>query len=221
MSRDRLSRQEYLAAWTAGHGVHASSLVRAWLLVTRWLAHPLVRLGVPPDAVTLAGGVLAVTVVWAAHGGGRWLILAAVLVGVSGLLDGLDGAVALIAGRATPWGALLDSAVDRVADACLLVALGLAGAPVWSCLAAWLLLVLLEYSRTRGIALGAGALGVVTVGERPTRVIVVAMFLLAAGVRLGEAATWASIGSYVLVVVGAVAVVQLLVVLRRRLGPSS
>lgn len=216
----RLSRQEYLAAWAAGHGgadLRGSWLVRGWLASVYGMAQPLVRLRVPPDLVTVVGGVLAVGVVWAAHTGGRCAILAAVLVGLSGLLDSLDGAVAVISGRTTRWGALLDSVVDRVADACLLVALSLTGAPAWSCLTAWLLLVLLEYSRARGSALGAGDVAVITIGERPTRMIVVGMFLLAAGVRTDQAGAWASIGSYVLVVVGVIAVTQLLVVLHRRL----
>lgn len=224
MSRYHLSRQEYLQAWYAGHGgadLHRSWLVRTWLVLVHAVAQSPARAGVPPDAVTLAAGALAAGVVWAAHGGGRWLILAAVLVGVSGLLDSMDGALALITGRTSRWGALLDSVVDRVADACLLLALALAGAPVWSCLISWLLLVMLEYSRVRASTLGAGSVGVITVGERPTRMIVVGMFLLAAGVRPAAAATWASLGSYVLVAVGAVAVVQLLVVLHRRLRPGA
>ncbi|MEO6821589.1 MAG: CDP-alcohol phosphatidyltransferase family protein [Candidatus Nanopelagicales bacterium] len=225
MSRHRLSRREYLDAWADGHGGYdprGSRLVRTWLGVIHTLAEPLARAHVSPDVITIPGGVLAGVVVWAAHGGGRWVLVAAVLVGLSGLLDSLDGAVAVITERATRWGALLDSLVDRVADACLLVALWVVGAPAWVCLAGWMLLVLLEYSRARAMALDVRDIGTVTVGERPTRMIVVGMFLLAAGVLPGSAATWATTGSYVLVVLGLVALVQLLVVLHRalRAGPD-
>ena len=44
---------------------------------------------------------------------------------VSGLLDALDGAVAVQAGRTTKVGFLLDSALDRLSDAALPVALAI------------------------------------------------------------------------------------------------
>ena len=223
MSRHRLSRQEYFDAWAQGHGGYdprGSRLVRNWLGVIHALAEPLARAYVSPDVITITGGVLAGAVVWAAAAGGRWLLVAAVLVGLSGLLDSLDGAVAVITGRTTRWGALLDSLVDRVADACLLVALWVVGAPAWVCLAGWMLLVLLEYSRARAGALEVRDIGTVTVGERPTRMIVVGMFMFAGGVLPGSAVTWATTGSYVLVVLGLVALAQLLVVLHQSLRPG-
>ena len=47
------------------------------------------------------------------------------------MLDNVDGAVALLMGRVTWRGFVLDSACDRVADAAYVVALWLAGAPGW------------------------------------------------------------------------------------------
>ena len=44
-------------------------------------------------------------------------MLAALLVGASGLLDNLDGAVAVLSGRTSRWGFVLDSGCDRLADA--------------------------------------------------------------------------------------------------------
>jgi hypothetical protein len=44
------------------------------------------------------------------------------------------------------------------------------------------------------------------------------MFLLGAGVYPGSAETWATAGAVVSVLVGVVALAQLLVVVRRRLG---
>jgi CDP-diacylglycerol--glycerol-3-phosphate 3-phosphatidyltransferase len=212
-----LSRQEFFELWSAGHGGYdprGSLWVRGWLGLVHALTRPLVHVRTPPDLITLLAGLAALGAAWAAGAGGRWLVAAALLVGLSGLLDSMDGAVAVICRRATRWGALLDSVVDRVADACLLVALWSAGAGAWPCLGAWLLLVLLEYSRVRAGALGVPGVVVVTVGERPTRMIVVAMFLLAAGLLPGTAVRWAQVGSYVLVAAGVVAVVQLLIALR-------
>ena len=39
-----------------------------------------------------------------------------VLVFVSGIVDNLDRAVAVMSGRTTRWGYVLDSVVDRIAD---------------------------------------------------------------------------------------------------------
>lgn len=220
MSRSVLSREEYLDRWSTLHGGYdprTSRIVGPWLAVVHAVATPFARLGVPPDVVTLLGGLVSVLAVWLCTLGDRWVILAAVVVGLSGLTDSLDGAVAVMTGRETRWGAVLDSVVDRISDVVFLVALWVVGAPLVACLLAGGLLFTLEYARARATAIGMDDVGVVTIGERPTRVIVVAMFLLAAGIYPASASFWASLGAWVSVGVGAVALVQLLVVVRRRL----
>lgn len=220
MSRSVLSREEYLDRWSTLHGGYdprTSRIVGPWLTVVHAVATPFARLGVPPDVVTLLGGLVSVLAVWLCTLGDRWVILAAVVVGLSGLTDSLDGAVAVMTGRETRWGAVLDSVVDRVSDVVFLVALWVVGAPLVACLLAGVLLFTQEYARARATAIGMDDVGVVTIGERPTRVIVVAMFLLAAGIYPASASFWASLGAWVSVGVGAVALVQLLVVVRRRL----
>lgn len=220
MSRSVLSREEYLDRWSTLHGGYdprTNRFVGPWLTLVHACASPFARLGVPPDVVTVLGGLLSVVVVWVCTLGDRWLLLAAVLVGLTGLTDSLDGAVAVMTGRESRWGAVLDSVVDRVSDVLYLVALAVVGAPAWACVAAGVLLFTQEYARARAAAVGLDDIGVLTVGERPTRVTVVAMFLLAAGIYPASAAFWASLGAYASVAVGAVALVQLLVVVRRRL----
>ncbi len=59
----------------------------------------------------------------------------------------------------------------------------------------------------------------ITVSERPTRIVGATMFLLAAGVYPGAASSWATAGSAFGAVVGFVGLVHLLVVVRRRLLP--
>jgi CDP-diacylglycerol--glycerol-3-phosphate 3-phosphatidyltransferase len=59
--------------------------------------------------------------------------------------------------------------------------------------------------------------GVVTVSERPTRVIVTAMFLLGAGLYADAAAGWAAAGAGAWTTIGTVGLVQLLVAVRRKL----
>jgi len=220
MTREVLGRSAYLDRWQLLHGGYdprSSRLVGPWLSLVYVCARPFARIGVPPDAVTLLGVVVSGVVVGLCALGGRWVLLAAFVVGASGLLDSLDGAVAVLTDRATRWGAVLDSVVDRVSDMLYLVALWLVGAPTWACAAAGAVVFTQEYARARATAIGLDDVGVVTIGERPTRVIVVAMFLLGAGLYVASASTWAALGAGVSLGVGVVALAQLLVVVRRRL----
>jgi CDP-diacylglycerol--glycerol-3-phosphate 3-phosphatidyltransferase len=162
--------------------------------------------------------VLGALVLWPAAAGGRWVLLAAAVVVASALLDGVDGTVAILTGRTTRWGHVLDSVCDRVVDGCYAAGLWLAGAPGPLCAAAAGAGLLQEYLRARAAASGMGEVGVVTVGERPTRVIVTAMFLLGAGIYPGAAGGWAAAGAAALVTVGIVGIAQLGLVVRRRLG---
>jgi CDP-diacylglycerol--glycerol-3-phosphate 3-phosphatidyltransferase len=145
------------------------------------------------------------------------VLAAAAVVVLSALLDGVDGTVAILTGRVTRWGHVLDSACDRVADACFLAALWLAGAPGPLCAAAGTVVFLHEYLRARAAAAGMPEVGVVTVGERPTRVIVTAMFLLAAGVLPGSAVVWTTAGAAATLVLGVVGLAQLGRVVRVKL----
>jgi CDP-diacylglycerol--glycerol-3-phosphate 3-phosphatidyltransferase len=230
MPRDVPSRAAYLDTWQTLHGGYdprSSRIVGPWLSLVYACARPLARIGVPADAVTLLGLVVSGAAAGLCALGGRWVLLAAFVVGASGLVDSLDGAVAVLTGSATRWGAVLDSVVDRVSDMLFLLALGLVGAPVWLCVAAGVVVFTQEYARARATAIGMEDVGVVTIGERPTRVIVVAMFLLGAGIYTGSgellaggpssSAWWATLGAAASLGVGLVALVQLLVVVRRRL----
>jgi CDP-diacylglycerol--glycerol-3-phosphate 3-phosphatidyltransferase len=182
------------------------------------LGRPLARAGTPPDAVTAGGVVLGVLVLPPAAAGGRWLLLAVAVVVLSAVLDGVDGTVAILTGRTTRWGYVLDSVCDRVTDACYLTALWLAGAPGPLCAAGGLVVLLQEYLRARAAAAGMADVGVVTVSERPTRVIVTAMFLLGAGLYPSAAGTWAAAGASATLTIGLAGSAQLIRVVRRRLG---
>jgi CDP-diacylglycerol--glycerol-3-phosphate 3-phosphatidyltransferase len=222
-----LDRAGYLQRWSALHGgvdPAASPLVRGWLGLTYVLARPLAARRVPPDLITLVGLLLSVSVVPLAAMGGRWPLAAVLVVVVSGLVDNLDGAVAVMTDRATRWGSVLDSLADRCSDAAYVVALlalGGFGDPgaVMVCAAAAAGLVLLqEYARARATAAGMSDVGVVTVSERPTRVIGAAMFCLGAGLYPAHAEYWGAAGLVFGVLVGLVGLTQLLVVVRRRLA---
>jgi len=86
------------------------------------LARVLSRNGVSPDLVTVMGCVLSLgAALTFFEGGFRW---AAVLLGLSGLCDMLDGEIARERGI-SPFGAFLDSTLDRLGEAAVLA--GIAG----------------------------------------------------------------------------------------------
>jgi phosphatidylglycerophosphate synthase len=103
-------------------------------VIDRWLLPGLARLlrpsaralaarGVPADRITIAGfaiGMAAVPALWAG-----WPLLALALILANRLADGLDGAVARIAGP-TDRGAFLDIALDFVFYAAIPVGFALA-----------------------------------------------------------------------------------------------
>lgn len=219
MRAERLpSRTEYLQRWSRSHGgldLGRQPLVRTWLGAVYTLARPLAAARVPPDLLSLVGVLVAVLVVPVAAAGGRWPLLAALLVVVSGLTDSLDGAVAELTSRTTRWGYVLDSALDRVADAAYVGALYVLGAPGGPAVLAAALAWMQEYLRARAGAAGMTQVGVVTVSERPTRVIGAAMFLLGAGIFPSAAPLWATGGVALGVLAGLVALVQVAVAVRR------
>jgi phosphatidylglycerophosphate synthase len=212
------TRQEYLLEWSALHGgAGTGGLVGRWLGLAHALAGPLIRLGAGPDAVTLLGLLLALGALGPAAAGGHWPVLAASVVAASGLLDNLDGAVAVMTGRASRHGFVLDSVCDRIAEAGYCAALWLAGAPAGLAVTGAALAWLHEYTRARAAVAGMPEIGVVTVAERPTRVIVTVMFLLGCGLFPGVHQGWALAGTAAWTALGAVGVVQLAVVVGRRL----
>jgi CDP-diacylglycerol--glycerol-3-phosphate 3-phosphatidyltransferase len=200
------------------HGDAApTGLTGAWLRVIYTLAGPPARLRVAPDVVTVAGLVVAGLVLLPAAAGGRWPLLAAALIVVSGVLDGVDGAIAVLTDRVTALGAVLDTVCDRLADVCFITALWLAGAPAGWCVAGAVVALLHEQLRATARAGGMREIGVVTVSERPTRLIVSAAFLLAVGIYPSAASTWAGAGAVAWTLLGVAGFAQLAIVVTRRL----
>ncbi|MGY1855867.1 CDP-alcohol phosphatidyltransferase family protein [Modestobacter sp. SYSU DS0290] len=221
-----LSREEYLIAWSRWHGgtdPAASRLVRGWLTLAYTLAVPLAR--VSPLVATALGLVVAGAAVPAAAAGGLWLIAAGLLVGLSGLLDSLDGALAIAGGRASRRGFVLDSVVDRLTEVAYALALWAAGAPGWLAVAFGALCWLPDYLRARAGQAGVSETGAISVWERPTRVAMTGMTLGGAGVvaavvspALISSELVVGIGTGVGCLLGLVGTAQLGVQLRRALG---
>jgi len=214
-----LSRDDYLAAWSRWHGNTPtdSALVRGWLTAAWTLARPLA--GLPPLVATGLGLLVAAAAVPVAVAGGSWLLAAGVLVGLSGLLDSLDGALAIGTGRASRRGFVLDSVADRLSEVAYAAALWGAGAPGWLAVAFGALCWLPDYLRARAGQAGVSETGLLSVWERPTRVAMTGMTLVGAGIVVGLDAVGPVVtaGAAVGAALGAVAVVQLGFSLRRML----
>ncbi|WP_410651469.1 CDP-alcohol phosphatidyltransferase family protein [Amycolatopsis sp. cmx-4-54] len=185
-----------MAGWSRlhEHDVSGSPLAVGWLRGVQGLARPV--LGVPPDVLTGFGVVCAVAAVVLAAAGGSWLWPSMVLLVATGLFDGLDGAVALLTGKARPAGAVLDAFADRITELCFTAVLVVLGAPLGWCAGLAVLLLLHEYLRVRAQVAGMRGAGAITVAERPTRLIVAVVAV--AGSALAPAGTpwtgwsWAS-----------------------------
>ena len=212
-------RAEFARRWSALHGGAdpQARFVRSYLHVVHACARPLVRAGVAPDVLTAAGLLLALCALAPAAAGGRWALLVPVLVALSALVDGLDGAVAVLAGRTSAGGAVVDGIADRLSDAAHVAVLWLLGAPGGLAVLAGSTGWLHEYVRARAGGAGMTGVATVTVGERPTRVVVVALSGLAAALQPSSPVPWAAVGAAALVAAGAVGLVQLVPAVRRSL----
>jgi CDP-diacylglycerol--glycerol-3-phosphate 3-phosphatidyltransferase len=211
----------YLDRWSGLHGGYdprGSFWLRGWLEMTFWIGRPLAKVGVLPDMLTIWSIWLACAVFPPALAGGRWQILAGWILVVSGLGDTLDGCVAALTNRATRFGYVLDSLVDRVNDVVYLVAVWAVGGSEVLAIAAGVLLFLQEYTRARAGNAGLDEVGVVTIGERATRVILTSASIHFGGVFLGREELVANIGLVALVVVGVISLGQVIVYVRRRLA---
>ena len=184
------------------------------------LAGLLVRLGVSADAVTVVFTLGAIVAALTLLPTGRLLAGAIVLTALT-LGDALDGAVARKAGTSGPWGAFLDSTLDRLTDAAIFIGLafyfqGQVGGQLgtYGEIAALSCLALgfgVSYARARAGSLGFDAnVGIAERGERMVIAIAVC-YLLSWGVP--QEVGVALLG--LLAVASAVTVVQRMAVVRR------
>jgi CDP-diacylglycerol--glycerol-3-phosphate 3-phosphatidyltransferase len=139
------------------------------------LARGLGRLGLTPNALTIIGflGTSAAGIAAAAQ---AWL-LAGVLVLVFGIFDLLDGALARATGRASKFGAFLDSTLDRAGEGIVYVGLaaGCLAAGFWQgallSATAMAAAFLVSYVRAKAESLGfAPGSGMMNVGLAPREV---------------------------------------------------
>jgi len=145
------------------------------------------RTSVTPDALTISGVGLCIAgaVVVYFEYVSEWLFLAgAALFVVGSILDILDGALARRSGKGSPFGAFLDSTVDRIGEAFMIAAIGLVlmrDGSTWGLALAFAAMAgsfLVSYTRARAEVLGLK--GDVGLGSRAERVVVITAGLVLA-----------------------------------------
>ena len=139
-------------------------------------AKGLLRLGVTPNAVTVFGTVGAMAAaLWFFPKGGDNLFWGTLAIAAFAVSDMLDGTMARLSGKASRFGAFLDSTLDRVADATIFGALawGFIDVDRQTALAAFVCMAVgsfVPYARARAEGLGVEAK--VGIAERADRLAV-------------------------------------------------
>ncbi len=169
-----------------------------WTRVFNPVVTLLLRLGVSPDAVTVVGtlGVVGGAVFFFPRGD---LLVGVLVITVFVFSDLVDGAMARRSGRVSPFGAFLDSTLDRLGDAAIFGGLamyyvGPGDSAVLAALSIYCLTMgsVTSYARARAESLGMQAK--VGIAERADRLVAV-LFMVGLGdllnrVGLGERALW-------------------------------
>jgi CDP-diacylglycerol--glycerol-3-phosphate 3-phosphatidyltransferase len=210
-----MNRSEYLRAWSEVHGyeagVEVSGTARAYLAINYFLVKPFVLLKVPPNAVTLLAPFLATLALFADSN-----LSIALLILFSLMVDGFDGAVAIIRRKTSPLGGVWDGIVDRVTELLWIGSLYYAGISPALLLTIWVVVATQEYGRAKLNHLAganSGVLGVVTICERPVRGLLVAFGFLGQSIY----STCLVVVSIIWLAMQSIALAQFILMARKRL----
>ncbi len=142
-----------------------------------------------PNAISLTG--FALCLVSAGLLLNDLFVLGGIAYIVGSVCDMLDGRYSRMSGKGSPFGAFLDSTLDRVEEGVVLAAVAYyfaeqgKGAEAAICAIAILASVMVSYTRARAEALGVDCK--VGIGSRATRVVILSVGLLFAnGLGLGD-----------------------------------
>jgi CDP-diacylglycerol--glycerol-3-phosphate 3-phosphatidyltransferase len=172
-----------------------------------------------PNAISLTGFVLnvgAAALIWQ-----RYFFLGGIAFVVGSLMDMLDGRYSRMSGKGTPFGAFLDSTLDRMEEGIVLTAVAAYfaarhdEAAVAGVVVAVLGSLMVSYTRARAEALGVECK--VGFASRAVRVVILSAGLLfAKGAGLGDFELLKP-AVFVLAVLAAVTTVQRIIHVRRQL----
>jgi CDP-diacylglycerol--glycerol-3-phosphate 3-phosphatidyltransferase len=185
------------------------------------VARGLLALHVSPDAITILGSLGAVVAsLWLFPTG--HLVAGSIVVALFALSDMLDGSMARQSGRTGPWGAFLDSTLDRITDACVYVGLALwylqgGDEHVLGYLALYCLVAgqIVSYARARAEGLDLTASG--GIAERTERMVLI---LTTTGFGAMGVPYLQAIGLWVLAAASTFTVIQRMLMVRRQALPA-
>lgn len=127
------------------------------------------RMNVNPNIITVAGLLMSVLAAYLFAVGD--LLLGGVFIALSGFVDMLDGAIARRNLSTTPFGGVLDSTMDRFADAFILIGIIYGGFVDWF-IGILTLLASFIVSYVRARAESGGIKCDVGIAERPERLVI-------------------------------------------------
>jgi len=163
-----------------------------------------------PNAISLTGlalNVVAAVLVWE-----RLFFLGGLAFIIGSIMDTLDGRYSRMSGKGTPFGAFLDSTIDRVEEGIVLTAVAAVFASEGASFAtaavviAVLASLMVSYTRARAEALGVACK--VGLATRPVRVVILSVGLIfARGASLGHFSLLAP-SVYVLAALSVITVLQ-------------
>ena len=175
-----MTKNEFYFAWSKLHGdAKIAGIVKGWLSISFPTSKALVRIRITPNALTILGLVFGILLYM--NSNALWAPLILV---ISLICDGVDGSLAIITGKSSKWGALLDSVVDRLTEFFWILALYSLGVNSKILITVLILASAQEYLRARAGGVGLTQVGVVTVAERPVRASFVFIALVAFNLNL-------------------------------------
>jgi phosphatidylglycerophosphate synthase len=187
------------------------------------IARGIAKLGITPDTLTIVGTIGVAGGALGFYPRGKFFVGTLVITAFV-FSDLMDGAVARVTGSSGPWGAFLDSTLDRVGDGAVFGALALwyagDGNNTTLCAVALYDLVagaVTSYSKARAESLGMTAN--VGVAERSERLIAVLVLTGLSG--LFDAPVLRAIALWGLAVLTTITVIQRIVEVRRQTRPGS
>jgi CDP-diacylglycerol--glycerol-3-phosphate 3-phosphatidyltransferase len=175
-----------------------------------------------PNAISLTGlalNIVAAVLVWQ-----RYYFLGGIAFIVGSVMDTLDGRYSRMSGKGTPFGAFLDSTLDRIEEGIVLTAVAWTFAADAKATAAAAVVVavlaslMVSYTRARAEALGVECK--VGLATRPVRVVILSVGLIFGGSVLGGTSLLEP-AVYVLAALSVITVGQRVWHVYRALSPDS
>ena len=162
------------------------------------------RIGLTPNGLTLIG--FAITAVGAVLTGAQAWVIGGIVVFVGGVFDMFDGTLARATGKASKFGAFMDSTFDKLGE--ILVFIGCIGAlgnsnvgtvPILVAAGAMGASIMVSYTRAKSDALGySSGMGLAAVGIMPReiRLVIISLGIVLTGTSIGISALEFALGDH-------------------------